>query len=171
MDCKSFDQCLRNTRKVIILDKLIEIDRKHLKSDTKMIAPQEIILHLNAILIIMRIISPQMIQNPDFDNTLLVKSFLVPYNFKCNVFFSFMIKDLNNLSKTTLTQLLSNLKSIHNMIMRSKNIVASLIIKPMVSCLVQMVYLARFCCVHEVDLLKLLDLDLFIKTKRTLKLF
>jgi hypothetical protein len=77
LDGKAADQAQRNSLKIVVLDELIKVDAEKLKGDAKVVPEVEVVCHMHHIRSIFCIVFSEVLQNLDFDQRLMVKTFFI----------------------------------------------------------------------------------------------
>lgn len=95
-----------------------------------MVSEHETLLHLNTIILSLRICSPEVFENLDLDACLVLKLLLVSDEFHGNVDLLLVVKGLDHLTETPFPKELDDLIPESDVVMETDLIISSIIIKP-----------------------------------------
>lgn len=84
---KPSDQVLWYSLEIVVFDELVKIDWKHFEGYAEVTTEHEEFSDFYYVFIVVFIMFLHMFKNPNFHNSLLMKSFFIPNNLKCNIFF------------------------------------------------------------------------------------
>ena len=83
------------------LREIVEIYREQLKGNANMLPEHEVVLHLHNVMLIILIVFLQVLQNLDFNPSLVMELLLVPHDLDSDVFVVLVIEAFQALSEAT----------------------------------------------------------------------
>ena len=81
---------------VVHLDEVVKVDAQQLERDAEMLAEGERIEALDDVLLVLRIVLVQRLDEPGLNKTLLEESLLILEDFQGDELFLFVVKDTKN---------------------------------------------------------------------------
>ena len=96
MDGEPLDQAEGEALEVVHLDEVVKVDAQQLERDAEMLAEGERIEALDDVLLVLRIVLVQCLDEPGLNKTLLKESLLILEDFQGDELFLFVVEDTKN---------------------------------------------------------------------------
>ena len=96
MDGEPLDQAEGEALEVVHLDEVVKVDAQQLERDAEMLAEGERIEALDDVLLVLRIVLVQCLDEPGLNKTLLEESLLILEDFQGDELFLFVVEDTKN---------------------------------------------------------------------------
>lgn len=183
---ESTDEGRRESSKAVGLDEFVEIDAEKFGDDAEMLSKRERVDHPNDEVLLFRILLTfssvlitrarrrktdpfdEILENLNFDQSLMMKSLLVPNDLDRDHLTCTVISTLQHLSKRSFPQNVNDLVTIANVVVRDEQVVASIVVVSEVVC--SIVFAGgklRNILTGEIDLLVTCDFDFLVLGERS----
>ena len=132
MDSESPNQALAHTLKVVVLNEFVKVNTEALKRDKEMLSKDTVVFYSDDIVLIISVMMVKVLKDFQFYACLILELLLISYDFDSNLFFCFVIKAFDCLTKGSLAKELKNLVSKTKMILKDHLIISLVIIITMI---------------------------------------
>lgn len=123
------DEPLRDTLKVVHLDKLIQIHGQHLKAQDEVLAEHQRFNDAHNVLLIIRVVDFEFLQDSSLDEALLVEALFVAQDLQGDDLLFLVIPALEDLAEAALTDALLHLEAVGDVVVRVADVLALVVVK------------------------------------------
>lgn len=132
LDSKPPDQALRHALKVVVFDELVQVDAQAFKGYHQVLSEQDIVFHSDDIVLVVLVMEVQVLQDFEFDASLVLKLLLVPDEFDRHCLLRLVIQTLDGLAKASLSEELQDFISVAEMVLEHHLVIPLCVIEPVV---------------------------------------
>lgn len=161
MNGESSNEAQRDSLKVAVLDEFVEVETEQFKCDAEMVSEHNVVFYSHNVVLIIRVIHLQVLQDLHFYLSLVLEFLLVSDDLESDELFVFMIKHLDGLPKRALAKELLHLIPVAYVVVILHKEVALVVVVPIVKGIARgTLYFCRASFAHTPDLFVVKNLSL-----------
>ena len=122
------DESQREPPEVVVLEEIVQVDGEELEGDAQVAAEVEVFLHLHQVVLVLLVLVPQVLQNLELHQRLLVKPLLVPYHLHGHRTSRLVVVTAHHLPEATLAELVDDLEPVREMVALAHHVVAAVVV-------------------------------------------
>lgn len=132
LNSESADQPVVETLIIVHLDKFVQVDREQVKHKAQVVAPDKVVRELDHSLQVVRVVLLQQQKELGLDSGLIVVLFLIFYNFDRDRLLRLVIKALEDVSESALSDDFDVLVPVRNLVALLEPVIAFVIIETII---------------------------------------
>ena len=122
------DESQREPPEVVVLEEIVQVDGEELEGDAQVAAEVEVLLHLHQIMLVLLVLVPQVLQNLELHQRLVVKPLLVPYHLHRHRSSHLVVVTAHHLPEATLAELVDDLEPVREMVALAHDVVSPFVV-------------------------------------------